>query len=88
MPRKPTPDDLKKFKDLLLVLRREVAGDIDNLENDAFATDGERVSVRYGEVVLLNDRPIRAIPDRHRIGLMTWGPGTRMHLLDLRRLER
>ena len=45
MPRKPTPDDLEKFKDLLLVLRREVAGDIDNLENDAFATDGERVSV-------------------------------------------
>lgn len=45
MPRKLTADDLKKFKGLLLALRREVAGDIDNLENDAFSTDGERVSV-------------------------------------------
>ena len=44
MPRRLTPDDLKKFEYLLRVLRREVAGDIDHLEADAFSTDVERVS--------------------------------------------
>ncbi len=44
MPRKLTEADLKKFEELLLVLRREVAGDINHLEADAFSTDGERAT--------------------------------------------
>jgi DnaK suppressor protein len=37
--------DLETYKALLLQLQREVSGDIHSLENDAFATDGDRLSV-------------------------------------------
>jgi DnaK suppressor protein len=42
--RKPTAADLKRYRDMLLMLRRELAGDIDHLEADAFLNDGERAS--------------------------------------------
>jgi DnaK suppressor protein len=45
MPKKPTVQDLREFKDLLTRLRREVRGDITDLERDAFTTDGEKASV-------------------------------------------
>lgn len=37
--------DLESYKALLLQLQREVSGDINALEADAFATDGDRLSV-------------------------------------------
>ena len=37
--------DLESFKALLLQLQREVSGDMSSLETDAFATDGDRLSV-------------------------------------------
>ena len=42
--KKLTPADLKQYRELLGHLRRELAGDIDHLEQDAFQNDGERVS--------------------------------------------
>ena len=44
MTKKLTPQELAKFRALLEHLRDEIAGDIDNLESDAFVTDGERPS--------------------------------------------
>ena len=43
--RKPTEKDLNELRGLLEHLRGEITGDISHLENDAFSTDGERVSV-------------------------------------------
>jgi len=37
--------DLETYKALLLQLQREISGDISALETDAFATDGDRLSV-------------------------------------------
>lgn len=37
--------DLETYKALLLQLQREVSGDISALEDDAFSTDGDRLSV-------------------------------------------
>lgn len=45
MARKLTTEDLRRFRAVLTCLRAELSGDIDELENDAFATDGERLSV-------------------------------------------
>lgn len=45
MAKKLTSKDLESYRALLLRLRSEISGDIDDLENDAFATDGERASV-------------------------------------------
>ena len=45
MARKPTPKDLDSFRSLLSHIRREIRGDIGHLENDAFGSDGERLSV-------------------------------------------
>ena len=42
--RKPSASDIKQFRELLLHIRRELAGDIGELENDAFSFDGERPS--------------------------------------------
>ncbi len=42
--KKPTAQDIKRYRELLEVLRRELSGDIHNLENDAFLNDGERAS--------------------------------------------
>lgn len=45
MGRKLSATDLDKFKTILQGLKSELSGDIDRLEADAFATDGERASV-------------------------------------------
>ena len=45
MSKKLNPRDLEFYKNLLLQLRREISHDIDDLEADAFATDGDRLSV-------------------------------------------
>jgi DnaK suppressor protein len=45
MSKKLNARDLESFKALLLQLRRELSHDIDDLEADAFATDGDRLSV-------------------------------------------
>jgi RNA polymerase-binding protein DksA len=45
MSKKLNARDLESFKTLLLQLRRELSHDIDDLEADAFATDGDRLSV-------------------------------------------
>jgi DnaK suppressor protein len=37
--------DLDSYRQLLTQLRREVSGDISDLEADAFSTDGDRLSV-------------------------------------------
>jgi len=37
--------DLDSYRQLLTQLRREVSGDITDLEADAFSTDGDRLSV-------------------------------------------
>ena len=37
--------DLESYRQLLTQLRREVSGDISDLEADAFSTDGDRLSV-------------------------------------------
>ena len=42
--RKPTAADLKRYREILRALRKELAGDIDHLEADAFVNDGERPS--------------------------------------------
>ncbi|MEM7309270.1 MAG: TraR/DksA C4-type zinc finger protein [Planctomycetota bacterium] len=42
--RKLTAADLEEYRKLLLHLRREVSGDINQLEQDAFSGDGEKVS--------------------------------------------
>ena len=45
MARKPTKQDLERFRALLDRLRLEVSGDIDDLATDAFSSDGVRGSV-------------------------------------------
>ncbi|MCZ6596161.1 MAG: TraR/DksA family transcriptional regulator [Planctomycetota bacterium] len=45
MVKKPSTDELDRYRAILLRLRQEVSGDIGQLEEDAFPTDGERVSV-------------------------------------------
>jgi DnaK suppressor protein len=45
MSKKLNPRDLESYKVLLTQLRREVSGDISDLEADAFSTDGDRLSV-------------------------------------------
>ena len=45
MVKKPSNDELDRYRAVLLHLRREISGDIGHLEEDAFPTDGERVSV-------------------------------------------
>jgi len=45
MSKKLNARDLESYKDLLTQLRREVSGDISDLEADAFSTDGDRLSV-------------------------------------------
>jgi RNA polymerase-binding protein DksA len=42
--RKPSAADLKRYREILRVLRQELAGDIGHLEADAFQSDGERAS--------------------------------------------
>src|SRR5262245_20459053 len=43
--KKLNPRDLDSYRQLLTQLRREVSGDINDLEADAFSTDGDRLSV-------------------------------------------
>jgi len=43
--KKLNPRDLDSYRQLLTQLRREVSGDISDLEADAFSTDGDRLSV-------------------------------------------
>jgi len=45
MSKKLNARDLDFYKSLLLQLRKELSGDIDDLEADAFSTDGDRLSV-------------------------------------------
>ena len=45
MSKKLNTRDLEFYRGLLTQLRKELTGDIDDLEADAFATDGERLSV-------------------------------------------
>ena len=45
MSRKLNGKDLEAFKATLTRLRQVISGDINNLEADAFQTDGERLSV-------------------------------------------
>jgi DnaK suppressor protein len=45
MSKKLNTRDLESFRVLLTQLRREVSGDISDLEADAFSTDGDRLSV-------------------------------------------
>jgi len=45
MGRKPSKQDLERFRAVLEHLRREIAGDIDELANDALSGDGDRLSV-------------------------------------------
>ena len=45
MSKKLNARDLESYKLLLTQLRREMSGDISDLEADAFATDGDRLSV-------------------------------------------
>jgi RNA polymerase-binding transcription factor DksA len=45
MARKLTQEDLERYRSTLLLLRRELAGDIGELESDAFSNDGARPSV-------------------------------------------
>jgi len=42
--RKPRPEEIERFRAVLSHLRRVIAGDIGDLENDAFPTDAERAS--------------------------------------------
>ena len=44
MARKYSPQDLTQFRTLLTRMRRELSGDIDELENDAFAREGQTLS--------------------------------------------
>jgi len=43
--RKPTPKDLKNYRQLLVHLRGMITGDISELERDAFGIDGEKAGV-------------------------------------------
>jgi DnaK suppressor protein len=45
MSKKLNSRDLDAYRQLLTQLRREVSGDISDLEADAFSTDGDRLSV-------------------------------------------
>ena len=45
MSKKLNTKDLDAYRVLLTQLRREVSGDISDLEADAFSTDGDRLSV-------------------------------------------
>jgi len=45
MSKKLSKGDLDSFREILTQLRREVSGDISDLEADAFSTDGDRLSV-------------------------------------------
>jgi DnaK suppressor protein len=45
MTKKLNKGDLDSYRVLLTQLRREVSGDISDLEADAFSTDGDRLSV-------------------------------------------
>jgi DnaK suppressor protein len=45
MSKKLNKGDLESYRTLLTQLRREVSGDINDLEADAFSTDGDRLSV-------------------------------------------
>lgn len=45
MSKKLSTKDLESYKVLLTQLRREMSGDISDLEADAFSTDGDRLSV-------------------------------------------
>ena len=45
MSKKLNARDLESYRLLLTQLRREVSGDITDLEADAFSTDGDRLSV-------------------------------------------
>ena len=45
MARKLNQEDLDRYRRFLALLRRELAGDIGELESDAFSNDGERASV-------------------------------------------
>jgi DnaK suppressor protein len=45
MSKKLNARDLETYRLLLVQLRREVSGDISDLEADAFSTDGDRLSV-------------------------------------------
>ena len=45
MSKKLNTRDLESYRALLVQLRREVSGDITDLEADAFSTDGDRLSV-------------------------------------------
>ena len=45
MSKKLNTKDLETFKVLLIQLRKEMSGDISDLEADAFSTDGDRLSV-------------------------------------------
>lgn len=43
-----------------------------------------RLSVALGDVVLFDGVPIRAIPQRHRIGIATWGPEVGIEHVELK----
>jgi len=45
MSKKLSKGDLESYREILTQLRREVSGDINSLEADAFSTDGDRLSV-------------------------------------------
>jgi DnaK suppressor protein len=45
MSKKLNVKDLESYRTLLTQLRREMSGDISDLEADAFSTDGDRLSV-------------------------------------------
>jgi len=45
MSKKLNPRDLELYKTLLIQLRKELSHDINDLEADAFSTDGDRLSV-------------------------------------------
>ena len=46
------------------------------------------VSVRLGDLVVFDRRPLPAIPGKRRIGWMTWGPETRIARIEIERGER
>jgi RNA polymerase-binding transcription factor DksA len=45
MPKKLSAKELETFRQVLLLLKAEISGDIDTLETDALASDGSRASV-------------------------------------------
>ena len=49
---------------------------------------GDHLTVRVGTQTLIDQAPIRAIPDMHRIGLATWGPQLQITELELRAPSR